>query len=248
MKKEQQRQVVVYTKGNGAQPAWSIHLYCRGMYNLYCIHAAALTFIDATTGCHTNYHNNFSVCKDVRTYYTERPTYIQVGEHQYVEGQLIGLWTGQMLLGWYSLSVVSTVLESAHGFYRFSASNAARLYEMSQVGTYLQENDWPFGSRLTTHHVGTHSPYGPFSTIINATTQFFKCHIPVIDLKQLWRSVMSISLSTDNQMLFNMYVTSVVAFLRLRVNIVREFSTRSWCSHILIDLLRQMSSNCWRWH
>ena len=24
---------------------------------------------------------------------------------------------------------------------------------MSQVGTYLQENDWPFGSKLTTNHV-----------------------------------------------------------------------------------------------
>jgi CxC5 like cysteine cluster associated with KDZ transposases len=55
------------------------------------------------TGCLTNYHNNFSVCNDVRTYYAKKPPYIQVGEHQYVEGQLIDLWTGQMLLGWYML-------------------------------------------------------------------------------------------------------------------------------------------------
>ena len=36
-------------------------------------------------------------------YYAEKPLYIQVGEHQYIEGQLIDLWTGQMLLGWYML-------------------------------------------------------------------------------------------------------------------------------------------------
>jgi hypothetical protein len=31
LKKEQQRAVVVYTAGHGVQPAWSIHLSCRGM-------------------------------------------------------------------------------------------------------------------------------------------------------------------------------------------------------------------------
>lgn len=86
--------------------------------------------------CKTNYHNNFSVADGIRTYYAEKPKYIQVGEHQFVEDRVIGLWIGQMLLGW------------------FSASNAAKLYDMSLADhTYLQESDWKYGTTLTTHHV-----------------------------------------------------------------------------------------------
>src|ERR1700733_6840880 len=51
-------------------------------------------------GCHTNYHNNYSVCNGIHTYCPEKPIYIQVGEHQFVEEKVVTLWTGQMLLRW----------------------------------------------------------------------------------------------------------------------------------------------------
>lgn len=115
LKKEEQRVVVVYTTGHGVLPAWSIHLSC--------------------SACHTNYHNNYSVCNGIRTYCPKKPTYIQVGEHQFVEEKVVALWTGQMLLGW------------------FSASNAAKLYDMAMARDYLKGSKWPFGTKLTTNHV-----------------------------------------------------------------------------------------------
>jgi len=36
-----------------------------------------------------------------RTYYPGVPSYIQVGEHQYVEKELAYGWRAKMLLGWY---------------------------------------------------------------------------------------------------------------------------------------------------
>ncbi|KAF8059881.1 hypothetical protein FPV67DRAFT_1453519 [Lyophyllum atratum] len=95
LKKEQQRQVVVYTLDDGVQPAWSIHLTCP-----------------------------------------KKPQYMQVGEHHFVEEKVVKLWTSQMLLGW------------------FSASNAARLYEMAlTVQQHPTRGDWQFGGELTTKHV-----------------------------------------------------------------------------------------------
>lgn len=35
LKKEQQRQVIVYTLANGAHPAYSVHLSCPGMFNFF---------------------------------------------------------------------------------------------------------------------------------------------------------------------------------------------------------------------
>ena len=50
--------------------------------------------------CQTNYHNNFSVQDGVQTYYVGIPSYILVGEHQYVEIKVVRMWIAQMLLGW----------------------------------------------------------------------------------------------------------------------------------------------------
>jgi hypothetical protein len=58
------------------------------------------SLIYTASGCNTNYHNNFSICNGIRTYYMQKPQYIQVGEHQFVENKVVDLWTGQMLLGW----------------------------------------------------------------------------------------------------------------------------------------------------
>jgi hypothetical protein len=50
--------------------------------------------------CATNYHNNYSVHNDQRTYYEDKPTYVQAGEHQFVEHKLVDLWVNLMLVGW----------------------------------------------------------------------------------------------------------------------------------------------------
>ncbi|KAF8230269.1 hypothetical protein L208DRAFT_1476566 [Tricholoma matsutake] len=115
LKKEEQCAVVVYTTGHGVLSAWSIHLSC--------------------SACHTNYHNDYSVCNGIHMYCPKKPTYIQVREHQFVEEKVVALWTGQMLLGW------------------FSASNAAKLYDMAMARDYLKGSEWPFGTKLTTNHV-----------------------------------------------------------------------------------------------
>jgi hypothetical protein len=80
LKKAECRQVVVYTLAKGVRPAWSIHLYCED--------------------CNTNYQYEFSVNKGIRTYYGAVPQYIQVGEHQFVERKLVGMWTSLMLVAW----------------------------------------------------------------------------------------------------------------------------------------------------
>lgn len=89
----------MYMAGHGVQPAWSIHLSCRDMYIL-TVSPILGTYI-CYEGWYTNYHNNFSMHNGIQTYYLEKPKYIQVGEHQFVEDKVIMMWTGQMLLGWY---------------------------------------------------------------------------------------------------------------------------------------------------
>ncbi|KAJ6602853.1 hypothetical protein DFH09DRAFT_1470889 [Mycena vulgaris] len=118
LKKAECRQVVVYTIAKGVRPAWSIHLYCED--------------------CNTNYQYEFSVHKGVRTYYGGIPKYIQVGEHQFVDRKLVGMWISLMLVAW------------------VSATNCARSYDMAL--SEGQERDlsaggWQFGSRLTPDHV-----------------------------------------------------------------------------------------------
>ncbi|KAJ7350894.1 hypothetical protein DFH08DRAFT_695269 [Mycena albidolilacea] len=118
MKKDESRQVVVYTQGNGAVPAWAIHLYC--------------------CGCSTNYHHNFSVHNDMQTYYGDKPNYLQIGEHQFAERKLVGMWVMMMLVAW------------------VSATNCSRVYNMAL--SEQQERDfaaggWQFGCVLTPDHV-----------------------------------------------------------------------------------------------
>jgi hypothetical protein len=50
--------------------------------------------------CKTNYHNNFSVRTGIRTYYGGVPDLIQVGEHQFIERELISSWVDLMLTAW----------------------------------------------------------------------------------------------------------------------------------------------------
>ncbi|KAF7342835.1 hypothetical protein MSAN_01999500 [Mycena sanguinolenta] len=118
LKKTEQRQVVVYTHSDGVVPARAVHLYCRG--------------------CNTNYHHNFSVQGGMRRYYGNTPTFIQIGEHQFADRKLVGLWVSMMLLAW------------------VSATNCARTYDMAlsgQQGRDFAAGGWQFGSTLTTDNV-----------------------------------------------------------------------------------------------
>ncbi|KAF8229572.1 hypothetical protein L208DRAFT_1286352 [Tricholoma matsutake] len=78
LKQVEQRQGVLYTFAQGAQPICSVHLYL----------------------CNMKYHHNLDgTC----TYYDGAiPDAIQVGEHQFAEQQLIQMWITSMLLSWTS--------------------------------------------------------------------------------------------------------------------------------------------------
>ncbi|KAJ7330880.1 hypothetical protein DFH08DRAFT_966637 [Mycena albidolilacea] len=70
----------------------------------------------------------------MRTYYGDKPTYIQIGEHQFAERKLVGLWVSLMV----------------------SATNCARSYDMAL--SQQQEHDfaaggWQFGCVLTPDHI-----------------------------------------------------------------------------------------------
>ncbi|KAJ7348297.1 hypothetical protein DFH08DRAFT_698265 [Mycena albidolilacea] len=118
LKKPELREIIVYTQGEGAVPAHAVHLYCRG--------------------CKTNYHHNYSVQGGIRQYYGGTPRYIQIGEHQFAERKLVGLWVASMLFSW------------------TSATNCARIYDMAlseQQERDFKEGGWRFGCTLTTENV-----------------------------------------------------------------------------------------------
>ena len=53
--------------------------------------------------CTTNYHHNYSINAEFRTYYGGVPNLIQVGEHQFIEKwvRVVDLFMGMMLVAWY---------------------------------------------------------------------------------------------------------------------------------------------------
>ncbi|KAJ7871333.1 hypothetical protein B0H13DRAFT_2012715 [Mycena leptocephala] len=93
------QKVILFTLSDGACATYAGHLHC--------------------SHCKTNYYNNYSVCDSVRTYYSGIPNAIQVGEHQYIEREVLSLFIGLMLISW------------------TSATNAARVYDtcLSRVGS-----------------------------------------------------------------------------------------------------------------
>ncbi|KDQ59117.1 hypothetical protein JAAARDRAFT_57079 [Jaapia argillacea MUCL 33604] len=113
--KAEQRQAVLFTLDRGVRPAYSVHLYCEK--------------------CYINYHHNFSVHDGMRSYYDGIPDIIQVAEHQFVERQLIELWTTLMLVAW------------------TSATNCARLSNLSLSQGAEPSSEWQFGFSLTSKEV-----------------------------------------------------------------------------------------------
>lgn len=92
LKKEEQCEVIAFTLADGVQPAWSVHLKCRCKF--FVLHHSLVDSLKPV--CHTNYHNNYSVCAGVHTYYPGVPRFIQVGEHQFVQHELALQWADLM--------------------------------------------------------------------------------------------------------------------------------------------------------
>ncbi|KDQ48967.1 hypothetical protein JAAARDRAFT_144139, partial [Jaapia argillacea MUCL 33604] len=85
--------------------------------------------------CNINYHHNYFVHDGMRTYYNGIPDVIQVAEHQFVERRLIELWTTLMLVAW------------------TSATNCARLFNLSMSLPTDPRPQWQFGFALTSEEV-----------------------------------------------------------------------------------------------
>ena len=87
--------MIVFTHADGAHPAWSVHLKCRRKSPTPCTLSIRWSTIPCLV-CHTNYHNNYSVQAGIRTYYPGVPPFIQVGEHQFVQRELVMQWIDLM--------------------------------------------------------------------------------------------------------------------------------------------------------
>ena len=133
LKKEESRRVVAFTLSDGAHPAWSVHLRCRA--------------------CHTNYHHNYSVHQNIRTYYSDVPAYLQVAEHQFVQRELAMQWIDLMQVAY----VVSSSLQcptDSQACTRVSATNCARLYNIAEARRATElKTAWQFSTSLTTEQV-----------------------------------------------------------------------------------------------
>jgi hypothetical protein len=109
-------------------------------------------------GCSTNYHNNFSVTNGIRTYYSGKyaiPDAIQVGEHQFMEREVLNLFVSLMKVSWYVPSVRSIHSKTSLSpcIHRLSATNGARVYNdcLAKVGDH--NNKGPFSFELRSKHV-----------------------------------------------------------------------------------------------
>jgi len=130
LKKAETRQCVLFTM-SGAKPIWSIHLYCERRSK--CSASVNQVFMPETIGCKINYHHNFSVCANTRTYHQDVPKILQIGEHQFAEVKVINMWISMMLLSW------------------TSATNCARIYNMAfSVDT---SPTWQFSLSATSDQV-----------------------------------------------------------------------------------------------
>lgn len=75
---------------------------------LVILHANFIHHCYLFTGCNTSYEHDYSVNANMRTYYDGIPDVIEVGEHQFVEREVLNLFTGLMLLSWLVLSTLES--------------------------------------------------------------------------------------------------------------------------------------------
>ncbi|KAF9041183.1 hypothetical protein BJ165DRAFT_1350265 [Panaeolus papilionaceus] len=112
--KAESRQAVLFTLGYGPVPMWSVHLYY----------------------CKINYHNNFRVHNHQRLYYDHHQiSILQIGEHQFVEVQLVNYWIRMMLLAWASVT------------------NCARIYNETHATSPIHQYQWQFKFQVTSDQV-----------------------------------------------------------------------------------------------
>ena len=150
LKKDEHRQVVIFTQADGVHCAWSVHLKCRCMF-LSSLQVCLL--IPISLACNTNYHHNYAVLQSSRNYYTGLPKYIQVGEHQFIELELAMHWMDLMRIQYVvlflSISDISLVFTQCS----VSATNCARLYNEAEARRDKPDHDWQFKSSVTTEEV-----------------------------------------------------------------------------------------------
>ncbi|KAJ7190144.1 hypothetical protein GGX14DRAFT_580107 [Mycena pura] len=111
-----------------------------GLDHLLCIGAYALPANQDKDGLKKVVLFTLSDVSDgIRTYYTGVPDAIQVGEHQYIEREVLSLFIGLMLISW------------------TSATNAARVYDacLSKSENRPIHEDWPpeRSFKMRTEHV-----------------------------------------------------------------------------------------------
>ena len=103
-RKDGARKIMVYGI-NGMHIGFSVHLLCHckwiSLKTLRVITDTRFWYSLYHVDCLTNYHHNFSVNAEFRTYYGGVPNLIQVGEHQFIEKRVINLFMGMMLVAWY---------------------------------------------------------------------------------------------------------------------------------------------------
>lgn len=104
LKQQRFRQVVIYTAGDGACPAWSVQLKCPGAFLDFSL-TTSVNDPSVSVECKADYRHNFCVRggTDTRTYNQGVPDYIQVGEHQFVEKKVVNNWLALMQTAWYVL-------------------------------------------------------------------------------------------------------------------------------------------------
>jgi hypothetical protein len=64
----------------------------------FCAPLTLLSFLHAE--CYTSYEHCYFIKDNMRTYYKGIPDVIEVGEHQFVECEVLNLFAGLMLLSW----------------------------------------------------------------------------------------------------------------------------------------------------
>lgn len=114
---------------------------------LYCISA-----------CRADHHPNYYSYNGSRTYYGDIPEYIEIGEHQYAERQLIELWKAKMLFAWceFPTSVASRPLPvNTFAPPRTSATNCAQIYNetIGRRDELGRVDSWAGSFKLKTEHV-----------------------------------------------------------------------------------------------
>ncbi|KAF8160312.1 hypothetical protein BJ912DRAFT_1026540 [Pholiota molesta] len=109
------RKIVLYTLEDGACATYHFKLRCPT--------------------CETTYHNNYSVYKRVRTYYSGVPEAIEVGKHQFIARDVIQLFLNLMLYSW------------------TSATNSATIYNESLAKPENQPSEWGFSFDLRMEHI-----------------------------------------------------------------------------------------------